>query len=642
MPKRLWWYTGASAFLFTVVTAGLQWWKLAHFGYNGLDLGIYQQVAWSLAHGHGFASSIHDPTYLGDHLELWLVPISWIYRLFPSALTLLWIQTLLIAATVVPLAKLAYHFLGRRGVIVAVVLFVLHPLVYNVALYEFHGLVVALPLLVWSVWWYVKRRYWPWLLALIGVLVVREDMPFVVAGWAILAAIDRRRWRWWLVTFGLAIIWFFTAQAVIKGANHDGLYKYFAFYRWLGADLGEMVTFPFRHPWLFIKHVTSLDNVGTIVGLLVTAGFLPLLRPRSLWPLLVVFVQLLIGGAQPASFLRLHYVIPYLPFLWWATMVAMRDLLAGRISIRGDRSIPAVIGTILVITSPLYSLLIMGPAEWPWSVRRGEETAAIVQRQALADVQPTDRVLTTFNYLPAFAHRTTLYSLNYLYLGRRQYSEIPYRVPSDIDVAVIDWQQLYDYQFLYQTTVFEGRSGLQRINSFLNEQGLGIIKRYGPVAVYRRGGSTDDSVRQLPSRVEAAPISAGPVAIVGQPVAAIVPQPALGWRELVVDSTWEAQSTAQDKPVSVRYVLSANGRVVWEQSRILGQGVTPASEWPVDTQWAVRDILVPPLSLRGTFDLRLEVVIPHGRYRLDRLRTFRPILDREERLGQIPIGPVTL
>ena len=643
MTRRQWWLIAAIGTVFGLVVGGLQWWKYVHFGYNGLDLGIYSQTVWSLANGRGFASSIHDPSYLGDHLELWLVPISWLYRLWSSPLLLLWVQTALIASSLVPLAKLSARLLPGRAVIIVAGLFVLHPLVYNIALYEFHGLVVALPLLLWSIWWYVERRYWPWLLTLAGILLVREDLPFVVAGWGLMAAVDRRTWRWWALPIALAGLWFPAAQAVIRAANHDGVYKYLAFYRWLGTAPGEILSFPVRHPLLFIRQILSLNNLGTVVGLAVTFGFLPLLRPRRLWPLLLVLALLLIGNAQPGSYLRIHYPVPFLPFLAWATLEAYRDWRRGALFPTVDRRVFGPMMAIMVVIAPLYSSLIIGPAEWPWrGLRRDPATPAAVARRALADVAPSDRVLTTFNYLPLFANRSTLYSLNYLYLGRRQYSEIPYRLRSDIDVAVIDWQQLYEYQFLYRTTVFEGRSGPQRMRELLAAQGLGLVRQYGSVAVYRRGGSADQSAVSVEPPADASATTYGPLALLGRPSTAVVNRPEFGWRELVVDATWKALTTSPDSPVSIRYVIKRGGRTIWTQPRIVGQGSMPASEWPTGSVWQTRDVLVLPPGITGDAILSAEMFVPAGRYRLDRLRTFRPIIDRPEQLGTIELGSASL
>ena len=45
-------------------------WRYGNFSYNAMDLAILNQVFYNSAHGDLFASSVHPPTYLADHLEL--------------------------------------------------------------------------------------------------------------------------------------------------------------------------------------------------------------------------------------------------------------------------------------------------------------------------------------------------------------------------------------------------------------------------------------------------------------------------------------------------------------------------------------------------------------------------------------------
>lgn len=638
MSRKSWKIISILGAVFVLVIGALQWWKFYNFGYNGLDLGIYSQTIWSLAHGHGFASSIHDPSYLGDHLEVWLVPISWLYRLWESPLLLLWVQTLVIASSVIPLAKIINRLLSGRAAVVATALFIVHPLVYNLSLYEFHGLVFALPLILWSIWFYIEKRLSWWLLSLLTLVIVREDMPFIVAGWAVMAAIDRRSWRWWLPPIFLAAVWFPAAQTIIKTANHDGLYKYLAFYGWMGSSLPEILTFPFRHPLVFLQHIITFNNLGTIIGLVVTFGFLPLLRPKRLWPLIIIFAQLLIGNAQPGSFLKIHYPLPYLPFLFWAALETYRAISSGRLYYRRfGPSISLTIAMLLIIIGPVYSSLIVGPFAWPWSnVRVEASTSPEVLRQALNDVNPQDRVLTTFAYLPNFANREALYSLNYLYLGRRQYSEIPYRIPTDIDIAVIDWQQLYEFQFLYKTSVYANQSGLQRIQAFLDRQGLAVSERYGSVAVYRRGGQVQPIVTEIADSPDRTENNFGVVGILEQP------QLVVSGRELRIISAWQAHATKPDDLVSVRYIFKQGGQIAHQQSQIVGQGTSAVSEWAENSTWKTEDVVVLPAQLHGVVDVTAEIFIPQGRYRLNRLQTFRPIIDRQKILGTFTLGKVTL
>lgn len=646
MSRLTWLKIAASITLFILGIGGLQWWKYSHFGYNGLDLGIYSQVVWALSHGYGFLSSIHDPSYLGDHLELWLVPMSWIYRIAPSPLTLLWIQTLLIACSAIPIAKLAHRYLGDRGAWLAPVLFLLNPFVLNSALYEFHALVVALPLLCWAIWWYTEKKYLPWLILLAATVIVREDMPFVVGGFGLLALFDRRPWRWWLPAFGLAAVWFPAAQTLIRAANHDGVYKYLAFYRWAGATPLDILRFPFQHPIQFLLHTITFNNIGTLLGLVAAFGLLPLARARRLWPLLFPAATMILGNAAPGSFLRIHYTIPYLPFLVWATIEALGAAREKTFTLWGLNWSRFGVYQLAIGLGFVYVSLVLGPAEWPWfNVRREPATAVSTLRRALADVGPQERVLTTFAYLPNLANRVSLYSMNYVFLGRRQYSEIPYVVPTPIDVAIIDWQQLYEYQYFYKTTVFQGRSGMERIQDLLTTQGLGLVHQYGTVSVYRRGGSPDQTslLSQIDGPVTGTKVvPLGPITLTDPPVVYTTPADSEHGRQLVIDAAWHAVSTAKDQPISIRITLQQNSVTVVQVVRLLGQGPTPASEWKPGSSWATRDAVELPNNITGEVRVNIEVFKPEGRYKLNPWRSFRPIREREQRYGTIDVGSVVL
>ncbi len=638
MTKRQWWVISGLGAFYTIIIGALQWYKYSTFGYNGLDLGIYHQVVWSLAHGHGFASSIHDPSYLGDHLELWLLPVSWIYRLWGSPLVLLWLQTILLASSIIPIAKITRRLVGPRAAVMAVALFLAHPFVYNVALYEFHALVFSLPITLWSIWLYLKKRYVWWLLTLIGLVLVREDMPFIVAGWSIMAAIDRRGWRWWAPPIFIAGVWFPIAQAVIKAANQDGVYKYLAFYGWMGSSFQEILTYPFRQPWTFLRHIITFNNFGTVIGLTVTFGFLPFFRMRRLWPVILIFAQLLIGNAQPGSFLKIHYTIPYLPFLFWATLETFRDIQSGRLYQRHlGASISATLATIIVIVGPLYSLFVAGPLAWPWTNRQSEATTSpATLRLALNNISPTDRVLTSFSFLPNLANRPNLYSLNYLYLGRRQYSEIPYRLPTDIDVAIIDWQQLYDFQFLYRTTIFEHTSGLQRISTLLEKLGLSPNHRYGSVVVYGRGDATSATSEPIDVPPTETETNMGKISLLGKPKIDVAAH------QLRIITQWRANETKPDEFISLRYRVAQNQKTIWQQSQIIGQGLQPVSEWSKNSFWSTTDEIVLPVNIVGAVTVTAEIFVPSGRYRLNRLQTFRPIIDSQKILGTYVVGKATL
>lgn len=641
MTRRTWMVVLTIMAAWLIAIAGLQWIKYHRFGYNGLDLAIYTQTIWALSHGLGFASSIHNPSYLGDHLEVWLVPVSWVYRLWPSALTLLWIQTLVLGSAVIPLAKLADRYFGSRGAVVSAVVFAVHPLVYNPAMYEFHGLAFVLPILLWGIWWYDRQRWGWWLASLFALAAVREDVSLVLLGWAVLAAIERRHWRWWGSAAVLGLAWFGAAQAIIESHSLIGQYKYLAFYRWLGQTPAQMAAFPFHHPLVFLSHLFGPANWLTVLGLLLAAGFLSLLAPRRLWPLVFLTGQMLLLGDDAQSFLRLHYVLPYLPFLAWTALEGIDRL--RRKSWAQDplnRQATILVGLIVGL---VYLQLLVGPAAWPWSKASYQPTSAAALRQAVGQVGANDRVIATFNVLPNLADRQSLYSLNYLYLGQRQYSSTPYLVPTQVDVAIIDWQQLYEYQFFYKTTVFQGRSGPQRINDFLQQQGLSLVSQDGTVAVYRRGGQAIET-SAVPTTVPAPAIQRlGPIDLISPATMSVTAADNLQGtppRQLAISQSWSSVATAPDQPISVRYDFLQAGQVRWSTTRLLGQGPQPATEWPVGSAWSTTAWFAVPL--RGTVTVRETLERIRGLYRLDRWQTFRPHLTAVTKLGQVELGSMQL
>lgn len=81
------------------------------------DLGIFTEAVQAYSRFEAPIVPIKGPVYnlLGDHFHPLLALLGPIFRLFPSALTLLVVQDVLIAVSVLPIARLAQRLLGRGG-----------------------------------------------------------------------------------------------------------------------------------------------------------------------------------------------------------------------------------------------------------------------------------------------------------------------------------------------------------------------------------------------------------------------------------------------------------------------------------------------------------------------------------------------
>ena len=153
------------------------------------DLGIFAEAVQAYSRFEAPIVPIKGPGYnlLGDHFHPILALLGPVYRLFPSALTLLVVQDGLIAASVVPVARLAQHLLGRGGALLVGLVYGLGWGLQGAVGAQFHEVCVAVPLLALGGVAFVERRWGACMAWLAPLVLVKEDLGLTVfmAGLAI-------------------------------------------------------------------------------------------------------------------------------------------------------------------------------------------------------------------------------------------------------------------------------------------------------------------------------------------------------------------------------------------------------------------------------------------------------------------------
>ncbi|MFF0944635.1 DUF2079 domain-containing protein [Kocuria sp. CPCC 205300] len=162
------------------------WWSLLQWHrweVPSWDLGIFTQLAKSYAAGEGPVVHIkgHGADLLGDHFHPILVLLGPLYALFPSALTLLVLQDVLVAVSAGALTRFAVRALGTApGVLLGLAYGLSFGLQAAVAV-QFHEVAFALPLLVLALGSLVERRWAAAALWAAPVAFVKEDLGVTVA-----------------------------------------------------------------------------------------------------------------------------------------------------------------------------------------------------------------------------------------------------------------------------------------------------------------------------------------------------------------------------------------------------------------------------------------------------------------------------
>ncbi|MGW3078250.1 DUF2079 domain-containing protein [Kitasatospora sp. NPDC001132] len=161
------------------------------------DLGIFEQAIRAYAHGQAPIVPLKGPGYhlLGDHFHPLIAVLAPAYRAFPSPLTLVVAQALLMALAVVPLTRWAHEVAGPRVALLVGSATGASWGIVRAAADDFHEIAFAVPLLAFAVTALGRRRPLAAALWSLPLPLVKEDLGLTVAAVGVLIAWQARRER---------------------------------------------------------------------------------------------------------------------------------------------------------------------------------------------------------------------------------------------------------------------------------------------------------------------------------------------------------------------------------------------------------------------------------------------------------------
>ena len=120
----------------------------AWFQSNAWDLGIFDQAIYLISQGQAPISTFLNFHILGDHAALALYPLGLIYSAIPSTYLLLTIQSIAITSCIFPLHRFANSkHLSPKSKKIVISFFLLFPIIFNLAIFDFHPEAIAMPIL---------------------------------------------------------------------------------------------------------------------------------------------------------------------------------------------------------------------------------------------------------------------------------------------------------------------------------------------------------------------------------------------------------------------------------------------------------------------------------------------------------------
>jgi len=352
---------GAMAALWVWTIVELQ--ILQHRGLqtNTYDLGIYMNLMWRSLHGDFLASSfLRGGSHVSAHFDPILVPLSPVLLIHEGAEALFALQATWVASAVFPIFLLGRRHVGIGfGVILAFV-YLMHPAVQGVTLFDFHSLTLSAPFVVWAVFFLEGRRWIAYGLVLAGWLACREDMAIATAFlglYAVAAHGEVRVGIATLVVSGLYLAYvkgFVMPDSDLLMLQTDDAYGYRMYFRGLDprdAGLSGVLGTLASNPTEVGAHLMNEARLLFVLQLLLPLAFIPLLAGRR-WILLGYGLAFTMLASRTQVFtIGFHYAASLVPALFAITPALARAHVPRLRMAEGRRWV--FVGTFMVVAATL-------------------------------------------------------------------------------------------------------------------------------------------------------------------------------------------------------------------------------------------------------------------------------------------------
>ena len=260
---------------------------LMHLGFRTsyFDLYFFDQASWNLSQGNGSYLSVRNQAFFADHLYLYLIPISWLYKLYPSVLWLFLTQASLLTLTLLPLLKLSKHYFGNKGFWLALTACLAYLPFRQANITSLHGEVVLMPIFAWISYFVLLKKYrFVFYLSLLIPFTKEISIVYSLGVTCLLAV--KKQFRYAALFFSYALIFFLISVLFIKPAlGGIDSPSYLDRFSYLNIDPNAsnqyflLMKSVLLNPGLVIKHVMSAEQFWYLFGLFLPVAFLAFMSP---------------------------------------------------------------------------------------------------------------------------------------------------------------------------------------------------------------------------------------------------------------------------------------------------------------------------------------------------------------------------
>ena len=401
--------------------SALRYWSYT----DAWDLGGFAQAVWSTTQGRlldytvnsffyvGFPGQmVHS--FLGTHFSPFLFLLVPPYALVPSPVTLLVVQSIVVAMGILPIYWLANGLLTKRVALGLALAYVVYPPMLGLALDDFHPETFIPTLMLFAIYFAIEEK---WLGAAISsalVMSVIEEGGYLVAALGIFLLVYHRAWRrksllpglFLLIAIPIAYSFLATNIRADFGLDLNGFTVTLnsGNFQALGVNFPEQIPYGIvSDPARALGALTYAfpSKLEWLISVLAPVAFLPVVAFETLIlaiPYLPVALFSNYAGYYSTYSIQQAFLIGS---IFPATILGLRRMRAGGVSIE------RVVAVVLIL-----SILFAATLDFPSSIYGNSFSvgpSAQVESNIVSLIPSNASVLTTSDIFPHIANRLDAY-----------------------------------------------------------------------------------------------------------------------------------------------------------------------------------------------------------------------------------------
>ncbi len=277
------------------------------------DLGFVEQAVWNVTQGNLTMPS-SNPVVFCSTLLVHVNPIFYLlaipYFLFPTPITLLVIGSLAFGTTGIAMYLFANKIL--KSTTLALILgsaILINPLVQETALYDFHSLVLAMPLIILILLSMESKKWIPFWVCTALLMILKEDMPLLILFLSPIVFLRGSKKHG--IAMAIVSIIYFVGIFSLLGHKYETEFTIDIIshrYSYLGNNIKEIAFNSIFEPQRWLRLFLEINNRPQyVIYLFLQGGFLAMLSPISLIAAIPNFAQNILSQAPHTTTLAGMY-----------------------------------------------------------------------------------------------------------------------------------------------------------------------------------------------------------------------------------------------------------------------------------------------------------------------------------------------